>query len=205
MQTNENGDVKCNHCNNFLNIDKFKHLKNQWYVCVDCNNIRRRKLYAADPERHIQYSKNHYNSNTEKILKKAQEYREKYPEVIKATNKRYRVSHPNNKIERRKIDINYRLKENLRTRVHHAIFGISKKSNTTMDLIGCTIEEFKIHLEKSFVNNMSWDNYGEWHIDHIIPCSLFDLTDPEEQRKCFNYKNQQALWAIDNIKKSNKI
>ena len=55
-----------------------------------------------------------------------------------------------------------------------------------------------------FKQGMSWSNYGEWHIDHIKPCSLFNLELEEEQLECFNYKNLQPLWAIDNIKKGNK-
>lgn len=51
---------------------------------------------------------------------------------------------------------------------------------------------------------MSWENYGEWHIDHIKPCSSFDLSDPKQQKECFNYTNLQPLWAIDNLKKSYK-
>jgi hypothetical protein len=51
---------------------------------------------------------------------------------------------------------------------------------------------------------MSWENYGKWHIDHIIPCSSFNLSLPEEQRNCFHYSNLQPLWAKDNIFKANK-
>lgn len=51
---------------------------------------------------------------------------------------------------------------------------------------------------------MSWDNFGEWYIDHIKPCCSFDLTDIEQQKKCFHYTNLQPLWAIDNLKKSGK-
>ena len=51
---------------------------------------------------------------------------------------------------------------------------------------------------------MSWDNYGQWHIDHIRPCSGFNLLDPIEQRVCFHYTNLQPLWAGDNLKKSNR-
>ena len=51
---------------------------------------------------------------------------------------------------------------------------------------------------------MSWDNYGLWHIDHRVPCVKFDLSKPIEQQKCFNFKNLQPLWAIDNLKKGAK-
>jgi len=105
-------------------------------------------------------------------------------------------------------NINLRLSSCLRKRIHSVLKGKSK-SSSTMDLIGCSIDYLKIHLEKLFQEGMTWENYGrgyknkkEWHIDHIIPCAKFDLTKPEEQRKCFHYSNLQPLWAIDNIKKS---
>lgn len=72
-------------------------------------------------------------------------------------------------------------------------------------MIGCSIEELKQYLEKQFKEGMTWDNYGEWHIDHIIPCAAFDLTKEEEQLKCFNYTNLQPLWAEENEKKGDKI
>jgi len=68
-----------------------------------------------------------------------------------------------------------------------------------MKLVGCTIEFIKGYLEAQFEPNMSWDNYGEWHIDHILPCASFDLTLPEEQQKCFHYTNLQPLWATTEI------
>ncbi len=52
---------------------------------------------------------------------------------------------------------------------------------------------------------MSLDNYGELHVDHIKPCASFDLSDPEQQRLCFNYKNLQPLWAADNLSKADSI
>jgi hypothetical protein len=51
---------------------------------------------------------------------------------------------------------------------------------------------------------MNWENQGEWHIDHILPCASFDLTKEEEQRKCFHYTNLQPLWAKDNMIKGSK-
>ena len=54
---------------------------------------------------------------------------------------------------------------------------------------------------------MTWENHGRygWHIDHIMPCSSFDLTDPEQQKKCFHYTNLQPLWAHENMSKGAKI
>ena len=69
-------------------------------------------------------------------------------------------------------------------------------------MLGCTIEEFRDHLESQLTEGMSWDNRNEWHIDHIIPCAAFDLEDAEQQKVCFNYRNLQPLWAADNLKKS---
>ena len=51
---------------------------------------------------------------------------------------------------------------------------------------------------------MSWDNYGDWHIDHIRPCCSFDLSKIEEQEKCFHYSNLQPLWAEENMTKGGK-
>jgi len=60
------------------------------------------------------------------------------------------------------------------------------------------------HLESLFLPGMSWENRHLWHIDHVLPCAAFDLTNPKEQRRCFHYTNLQPLWALDNIKKRAK-
>ena len=66
-------------------------------------------------------------------------------------------------------------------------------------------KDLKKHLENQFVEGMSWDNYGEWQIDHIVPCASFDLSDPNQQRICFNFRNLQPLWAKDNQRKQDKL
>ena len=94
----------------------------------------------------------------------------------------------------------------MRCRLRGALAGTSK-SAATLELLGCSVEELKKHLENQFVKGMTWNNYGlhGWHIDHIIPCASFDLTKEEEQRKCFHYTNLQPLWAKDNYAKGDKI
>jgi len=106
--------------------------------------------------------------------------------------------------KRRKQDINYRLTINLRRRLNNALHG-NNKSKKTLALLGCTIEALKQYLSSKFEQGMTWDNYGKWHIDHVIPCCKFDLSKAEQQEQCFHYSNLQPLWAKDNLMKSGNI
>ena len=101
-------------------------------------------------------------------------------------------------------DIKYRLIQNLRSRLYmFTKESVIKKTKKFNDYIGCTGEELKNYLEKQFQIGMSWDNYGKWHIDHIIPLSSFKTE--EELYKLCHYTNLQPLWASENIAKHNKI
>ena len=79
------------------------------------------------------------------------------------------------------------------------------KSSKTMSLVGCSLIELKLHIESKFSNGMSWDNYSKWHIDHIIPCSSFNLRDASERSKCFHFSNLQPLWAEENLRKGSRL
>jgi hypothetical protein len=114
-----------------------------------------------------------------------------------------------NKI-RRNSDINFKLLCNIRDRLSKSIKR-NTKSASTKELLGCTVEFLKNHLQSQFKRRMTWKNYGrgcngkdmkEWHIDHIKPCAKFDLSKPEEQQKCFHYTNLQPLWAKENRQKN---
>jgi hypothetical protein len=72
------------------------------------------------------------------------------------------------------------------------------------EIIGCTREQLLDHISGQFQTGMTWENMGDWHIDHIRPCASFDLTDPKQQRQCFHFSNLQPLWAADNLAKSDK-
>lgn len=109
----------------------------------------------------------------------------------------------NKKRERYHTDLNFKVKHNLRSRIWNVLTGKSKNKSTEI-LLGCTIDELRVHIESQFKDNMSWENYGKWHIDHIRPCASFDLSDPEQQALCFHYTNLQPLWAKDNLSKRNK-
>ena len=98
----------------------------------------------------------------------------------------------------RRLNIKNRIRMNLGTRLWQVV---SKKHGNTMQLTGCTTEFLMTHIESKFTDGMSWDNYGNWHIDHVLPCASFDLENSEEQKKCFHWSNLQPLWAADNIRK----
>jgi len=103
----------------------------------------------------------------------------------------------------RKKNIQWRLAKRLRGRVRE-LLGNTKKISA-MTLLGCSVAEFKEHLQSQFKCGMHWNNYGKWHIDHIQPCASFDLTDLEQQKKCFHFSNMRPLWANANKQKSGKI
>lgn len=88
----------------------------------------------------------------------------------------------------------------LRQRIHDALKGRAK-GDSLVGLLGCTIESCRDHLSEQFEEGMSWQNHGEWHIDHRRPCASFDLTNEEEQKMCFHYTNLQPMWASDNLSK----
>jgi hypothetical protein len=197
--------------------------------CKKCHqNKEYQKQYKIDHlEDQKKYHLQYYVKNKDKILhtskiqyQKNKEYYEEYRKIWyqknkekhSNTNKRWYINHKKdiNKKQRKKrnFDINYKILVNLRRRLHHAIYSKNiNKIYHTIELLGCTIDELKQHLEKQFKEGMSWDNYGKngWNIDHIIPCAVFDFSDPVEQKQCFHYSNLQPLWWLDNIQKSNKI
>lgn len=106
--------------------------------------------------------------------------------------------------QKRQTSIQYKLIHNLRRRLNHALKSQDKIGSYSKHL-GCTVIELKLHLESKFQPGMTWENYGKWHIDHIIPLSSFDLCDSIQFSKACHYQNLQPLWAIDNRKKYNKI
>jgi len=100
-------------------------------------------------------------------------------------------------------DLGFKLKETLRTRLAKAIRRNTKTGSAVKDL-GCSINDLKTYLESKFQSEMTWDNYGKWHIDHIRPLSAFDLTDDKQFKQACHYSNLQPLWAKDNLIKRDK-
>ena len=96
---------------------------------------------------------------------------------------------------------NFRIERRLRARLWYALKGNSK-SKKTMELLGMPINEFKEYIEAQFVEGMTWNNID---IDHILPCASFDMTDKEQQQKCFHYTNLQPMFRPENNSKGAKI
>jgi hypothetical protein len=176
------------------NPEKVKKTKQEEYI----KNIERYKFLQdnfkeLNPNYQNEYNKEYYLTNCEKIKEKRRNYylnnKEKENEYSK---------------ERRKYDIIFNLKCNIRSRIY---FYLKKnkisKNNKTFDIVGCTPEFLKKHLEKKFIDGMTWENQGEWHIDHIIPLSSAK-TEEELYKLCY-YSNLQPLWAGDNLSKGNKV
>lgn len=156
-------------------------------------------------------------SPEEKRIKKSisnKSYRDKHPDKKILSRQKYKESGRQREVARlynrvkNQTDPQFKLRKNLRTRVRFALKSQNAyKSSFTEDLLGCTIPEYKKHIESLFTEGMTWELLmkGEIWIDHIKPCVAFDLTNPEQQKACFNYKNTQPLWKIDNLKKGAKL
>jgi hypothetical protein len=103
---------------------------------------------------------------------------------------------------KKRFFIEQRIKRSLRSRLYTFMKG--KNKNSSFKYVGCNFEQLKNHFESKFTKGMTWENYGKWHIDHIKPCALFNLTIEKEIYECFNYTNLQPLWAKDNLSKGAK-
>jgi len=192
------------------NREKFQKYRKKRNLQNSEKNKEYQKTYQRKNAKQIKLSSNQkYNENKKSILQQQKEYYEKNKEQIKNRVKKYnsknREKINKHRQQKLKINVHYKIKQNLRSRLHSALKG-NTKSKRTLELLGCTVEKLKQHLESQFANGMTWDNHSSlgWHIDHIRPCASFDLSKPEEQNKCFNYSNLQPLWATENLKKGSR-
>jgi hypothetical protein len=206
---------KCCKCKQEKEITSF--CKNNRYkdgrhdTCKQC-----RKLYSSQNKDKIKdyemewrlknpnYSKEWRNNNPElyKALYIASNAR-KTKEQIATCNtslKHYKSEWSKSKY---KNNPEFKLSQLLRIRLIDALKGKVNKTQSTMSLLGCSIDECKQYLQQQFKPEMNWGNHGDiWEVDHIIPCSNFDLTDIEQQKQCFHYTNLQPLFKTSGIAKN---
>jgi len=178
--------------------------------CKDCSMAEAKSRLRARAESSRAYHKAYRIKNREKFRGYAKNY---YRKHIVKNRKRLNSWRLNNKAwfaeyqkKRLKNDPAFKLRKNIARRIGLVLSGGSN-SESVLDLIGCSSEFLRFYLESKFKAGMTWDNYGlsGWHVDHIRPCSSFDLTRPDEQRLCFHFLNLQPLWASENLRKGDSF
>lgn len=153
------------------------------------------KYVAANKHKLREAARAYYEANKERIIACGKEYRKKTRAAAAARERRKRKENPVSAIASR-----------LRCRLRSAVKCCgAAKAESTFSLVGCTPAELVSWIERQFETGMNWENRHLWHIDHIIPCNAFDLSDPSQQAVAFHFSNLRPLWAIDNIRKKDRI
>lgn len=146
-----------------------------------------------------------YHKNPKRFAELARKNRGSRSVEQKEAARKYAREYARNKA---KTDPIWRARKVMRTRIGAAMARCGGvKSKKTMQLVGCDVSALRSHIEKQFKPGMTWENYGKfgWHIDHIKPCSAFDLTDPAQAEECFHFTNLQPLWAFENLSKGDRF
>ena len=163
--------------------------------------IADKKWREKNKERVNKYVKTWNSQNKNHRKEYLKEYREKNIDKIREVKRNYEKTRKHN-------DPLYKLISNFRT----AIYQVLKESNVEknkhyFDILQYTPESLINHLESQFDENMNWENYGEWHVDHKLPITSFNIEEmgDEEFMRCWSLDNLQPMWGTDNIRKSNKV
>ncbi len=189
-------------------------------------NESRRRWRANNPEKELEMNKRfrekhrakliengraRYHANPEKHKKVRRESYWRHHERERAYNidysRRNRSRITAQRREREERDLCYAIGEHLRrSLVKTVIRRKTKKSDSTLKLLGCSLPYFIHHIQQQFDPFMNWDNWGSyWHIDHLVPIAAFDLVDPEEQQWCFSFVNLRPLERSANHRKSDTL
>lgn len=168
----------------------------------------KRAYYLANRDRILRAKQDYYLRKIDSI----QAYRAENKDRISAQNSRWHREN-RDRIRQRKRDEGRRRREQpskrmastLRRRLNKLVKS-EGRSQGCGELLGCSFQQFADHIAGMFAHGMSWENYGRrWHIDHVIPCSAFDLTREAHVRQCFHFTNLRPLWARDNLRKGAKL
>lgn len=173
--------------------------------CKECDLAKNALFCKENGEKRKEYHKVYNKSRRNK-------------DVVRECNRKYKETHPDYfrdymadysrewKRKKRASSLQFRLVENIRRRTRKALKGKMKPSSVIKSF-GCS--DLASYIRSTYSAGMSDDNYGikpgQWSIDHIVPLSSFDLSDPEQFAKANYYTNLQAMWHEDNMKKSNVL
>lgn len=174
--------------------------------CVECSKARQQT------EQTRQYKKDYYEKNKEQTLARVKiNYEQNRVEKI-AYAVEYQRKNTKKIYQRNKVALYQKIKDSpwlsmnfrLRAGLSHALrlMGSGPKTGRTMNVVGCSHEQFRVHIEKQFLKGMTWENRDQWHIDHITPISK--ATCEEDVIALYHFTNLRPMWASDNIRKSNK-
>jgi hypothetical protein len=160
-----------------------------------------KRHYFKNREKRLQYFSDWQKDNRDRLNDYHQKWREKNIDKHREYKRKYEK-------HRKDTDPIYKLISNFRT----AIYQVLKENNVDknghyFEVLKYTPEELINHLEKQFTDGMTWDNYGQWHVDHKLPITHFNINEigDDEFMKCWSLSNLQPLWGDENIRKSNKI
>jgi hypothetical protein len=196
-------------------IDEHIEEKREYERTHRKTDVFRKKRNEYDKHHHQtpQYKKYQKEYNSRDYVREKRSKKARTPET-RAKNKKWRDDNADWRTPKQQTyskeynqRVEVKIKSSLRVRVKYLIKkGDGNKYYSLMEIIGCDVDTFKKHIESLFTEGMNWTNYGQghdkWNIDHIIPCVMFDMKDPEQQKACFNYKNLQPLWQDDNFSKN---
>ena len=169
----------------------------------------KQKEYAdANRDKRTAQQAEYREQNRDKINERMRIYSERVRDEKRAYMQEWQKQNADSirqkRAERYKTDPAYRLRLNLRNRLNAAIHVGCKAGSAVRDL-GCTIDEFMAYIANLFTTGMSWENWGEWHLDHIKPLASFDLTDRNQFIIACHYTNIRPLWAEDNLRKGHRV
>jgi hypothetical protein len=196
------------------NKDKFKENYKKWIEENDRTEYRK-KYWEENKEILKEKNKEFRENNKELVTKRKREYYKNLSPEKKGELKirKRELYHQNNYKEKKgeyvkeKLDTDpfFKLKFNIRSLIRNAFKrGFTDKSKKTVEILGCSFDEFKLHIESQFDENMNWENQGSyWHMDHIIPISSAETE--EDVYRLNHYTNFQPLYWLDNIRKGDKL
>ena len=188
--------------------EKYAYRRAYYKANKEKEKAKRKAYYKANKEKEKAYTKAYREVNKEKVKAYREANKDKlnaYSKAYKKANKeKVRVYWNGYQKQRRATDSMFKMVRNMRTRTWLAFRNGGYKKNTkTAETLGAEFQEVADHLENLFTEGMSWENQGEWHIDHIVP--LASANTKEELIALCHYTNLQPLWAEDNLSKGDRL